>query len=269
MLNLPRSLAVALVLSFASCPSSAGTPSEQTPAYEQSLRARVQQYYGYMQQGKYTEAATLVTKATRDNFQNTHKGPFLSFNLDTIRFDPPGSPSPKKAEVTVMLETFPFGSVSTLHSPETTNWVRLGEIWSLEAPPPHVATFEELTKGGHPGQRQAPPDELKFTSVKSDLGKLKPGDIGVALFPFKNVSDHPVSLEVTTYCDCLVVKNLKKKYQPGETGELRLDFNSTNYLDEYAQTIFVKTSPGGVVTRLWITGYVVRLAPEKPEPPRP
>jgi hypothetical protein len=263
-----RCFAVSLFLTVTVFLQAAPVQSGQSlPPYEESLRARVQQYYGFLQLGKFAEASTLVTRGTRENFQNTHKGPFLSFTLDAIHFDPAGSTAPRKAAVTVQLEVFPFGAVSTLHAPETTNWTRVGEIWYLEAPPPHVATFEELTKGGKQA-KTAPPDEIKFTTFKSDMGKLKIGEKGVSIFPFKNTSDHPTTLEVTTYCDCLLVKGLKKQYQAGETGELRVDFDSTNYLDDYAQTIFVKTLPGGASTRLLITGFVLRPNQEKPETPQ-
>jgi hypothetical protein len=99
------------------------------------------------------------------------------------------------------------------------------------------------------------------------MGKLAIGEKGVSLFRFKNVADHPVSLEVSTFCDCLVAKGLKKQYLPGESGELRLDFDSTNYLDDYAQSIFVKSHPGGITTKLLITGFVLRPDPERPDKP--
>jgi hypothetical protein len=230
----------------------------------------VQQYYSYMQLGKFGEASAMVTKATRNNFLNTHKGPFLSFEFSTIRFDPADSANPQKAEVTVQLETFPFGAVAPVHSPETTAWILEGKAWYLEAPEPHVANFEKLFEGGKQA-KPAPPEEAKFTAFNSDMGKLAVGEKGSAVFQFKNIANHPLTLEVSTYCDCLKLTNLKKQYQPGETAELRFTFDSTNYLDDYSQTVFVKTGPGGATIRLLVTGFVLRPGmekpPEKPEKP--
>ena len=259
-----RTSAVALFLTlFASlCPAEVRL-EQAPPLYEQSLRTRVQQFYSYMQLSQYADAAALVTKATRDNFQNTHRNPFLSFSLGTIRFEPAGSPAPKKAEVTVDLQVFPFGATATLHAAEATAWVQEGNNWYMEAPKPHVATFEELTKGGKQAKPEAP-EEIKFATLQRDMGKLAIGEKGVALFAFKNSSNHPVTLEVTTYCDCLVVKNLKKQYQPGESAELRLEFDSKNYLDDYAQSVFVKSLPGGTTTKLLVNGFILRPGQEKP-----
>ena len=47
------------------------------------------------------------------------------------------------------------------------------------------------------------------------------------------------------------------EYQPGETGELVIDFDSTNYEYAYAQTVVVSTSPGDVKSYLKIAAHVV------------
>jgi beta-lactamase regulating signal transducer with metallopeptidase domain len=244
----------------AASPAHAPTEAPDVPA----LHARVQQYYSYMQQGRYGEAASFTTKATRNNFLNTHRNQFLSVKIDSVQlWGVKTADGPYRAQVTAQLETSPFGAVATVFSPETTTWAQVGKTWYLEAPAPHVPTFEELTAGGKPNKPEAPVD-VKFATTESDMGKLKHGETGVAIFPFKNTTDHPVTIEVSTYCECLVVKNLKKRYQPGETGELRLDFNSSQYLDDYAQTIFVKTLPGGATTSVHVKGFVIRPQAEIP-----
>jgi hypothetical protein len=163
----------------------------------------------------------------------------------------------------VVIEAFPLGAVSAVHASETTTWEQVGKSWYLEAPVPHVATFEELTAGGK--DSKAAPADVKFATLESDMGKLKHGETGEAVFPFENTTHHPVTLEVTTYCECLAPKDLKKKYLPGETGELRLTFNSRDYLDDYAQTITVKTLPGGGTTNVHVKGFVTRPGAETPE----
>src|SRR5207247_688180 len=104
------------------------------PLYEQSLRTRVDQFYADLQMGKYADAEKLVTDATKANFRERRKNPFLSFGLDAIRFDPPGSSAPQKAEVTVKLEVFTPGSTVPIRASETTNWVANANTWELEQP---------------------------------------------------------------------------------------------------------------------------------------
>ncbi len=235
----------------------------QALSSEQALRARVQQFYTHLQMAQFSDALTLVTKATRNDFLNGRHNPPQAFTLDKVRFDPPDAPSPKKAEVIVVIDTFAPGSVTPVKIPETSNWVLEGGAWCFEAPKPHVASFGDLTKGGQ--SKSAAQEEVTFSNFKEDMGKLAIGQKGVATFSFKVVASHPVSLDVSTFCDCLVVKNLKKTYQPGETGSFRIEFDSTNYLEDYGQTIAVKTMPGGGTTKLLVTGFVRRPDAPKPE----
>ena len=66
-------------------------------------------------------------------------------------------------------------------------------------------------------------------------------------------------------CECLRVKTEKKEYQPGESGELVIEFDPSGYKYNYEQTIVVKTDPGDLSTHLHIRAFVL---PRPQEPPQ-
>ncbi len=248
-----------------SFPCQISAQPQGVPAYEQALRDRVNKFYGLMRLGRFDDAEAFITDDTKPNFREEPKGPFLSFEIVGIKFETQGSAGPTRARVTVSLEIFTPPNPQTVSRQAITPWIRAGDTWLLESPKFKNADFRDLTKSAP--RKPLPPVEVKFEKDRFAMGNVIRGQKATARFAFKNISDHPVSLEVSTFCDCLVVKNLKAEYKPGESGEFTVEFDSTEYLDEYAQTIVAKSSPGGAETHLLITGYVPRPPPpaEKPK----
>ena len=111
---------------------------------------------------------------------------------------------------------------------------------------------------------------MKFGGHRFGLGLMKNGEKKVARFPFTNPTDHLVTItQVATGCECLTVKDFKKEYKPGESGELVIEFDSTNYPGLYAQTMVVKTSPGDATSYLLVEGETpIRVNPA-PAPGQP
>jgi hypothetical protein len=256
------SLALGLPLLLLARPS--GRPSfwelsaqakEVAPVYEQALRNRVEQFYSLMQLSRFADAEVYVTEATRQNFIDQPKGPFLSFEISTIKFEAKANATPDKAEVTVQQEVFVPPAPAPIRATSVTTWIRIGDTWMLQAPKVDIPTFTKLFDRKPKGPRPPPPPvEVKFDKESAEMGKVTRGQKGFAHFKFKNISDHPVSLEINTYCDCLTVKNLKPEYKAGESGEITVELDSTEFLEEYMQTIMVKTLPGTAETRLLISG---------------
>jgi hypothetical protein len=241
---------------------------DAAPGYEQALRARVEGFYGLLQVGKYVEAEAYITEASRQNFRDWPKGPFLSFEITAFKFETKQSGTPDRVQVTVEQQVFVPPSPAPVAAQSITNWLRVGDTWVLDAPKVEIPTFQRLfDRKPKPGRAAPPPIEVKFEKDRASMGNISHGQKGTVHFAFKNISDHTVSLEVNTFCECLVVKNLKPEYKPGEVADLTLELDSTEYLEEYAQTIIVKSSPGGAQTNLLVSGYIPRPAPpaEKPE----
>lgn len=235
---------------------------------EEALKARVQEFYRLLQVAQPTDAEPFVTKDTLDNFRNTTKKAFVSYELESVKVEPDGKTGTAKVNIQTII---PFSTTPAM-VPVTTQWKLQDGDWRVVMPKPQdMATlkdaFEQAKK--QKNEPPPPPDELKFKGKKFGFGIIAPGQIKVARFPFTNVTDHVVTLrEVLTGCDCLTVKTEKKEYKPGESGEVVIQFDPTGIEDLYRQTILVRTDPGGLKTLLNVDGFVQYKrdpAPKEPE----
>lgn len=230
--------------------SSAG---ERTAELEQALRQRVQEYYSLLQRGRWTQAEAYVTEDTLVEYRNQNKNAFLDFSVVDVKVDP----ACPEAKVVVQIRFFTGIAPQPVAALRKTHW-RLEEdgLWYVEIPKPDPRAFARLFEGR---QGYSPgPEDLKFEDHRSGLGVIEYGQVKQARFPFTNVSDHVVTLsEVLTGCECLQVKTTKREYQPGESGELVIEFNSKGFQRTYARTILVKTNPGELTTYLTVAAYVL------------
>jgi hypothetical protein len=95
--------------------------------------------------------------------------------------------------------------------------------------------------------------------------------VKVARFPFTNVSNHEVAIEVIQLgCDCLRMKTQQKEFKPGESGVLEFEFDPSHLQFNVEQPITIavvlKTQPGGAQGRLTIAAM---LEPGDGPPPIP
>lgn len=86
---------------------------------------------------------------------------------------------------------------------------------------------------------------LEWEKTKAEA-RLRPGDLGAdASFTFKNVSDKPlVILEATANCSCTVGKLEKRRFDPGETGELKVHFTAGGKRGKYLNWLTVNADSG-------------------------
>jgi hypothetical protein len=147
-----------------------------------------------------------------------------------------------------------------MEMPRTTRWRLVGGKWLVVVARPDPNAMQALfaTLSGKAAAKKTAPEELKFSGHTYNFANIQPGQIKVARFPFTNVTDHVVTItDVATGCPCLRLKTEQKVYKPGESGEIVIEFDSTDYEKGYAQTIVVKTEPGNLRTNLNVTGYIV------------
>jgi uncharacterized protein DUF1573 len=214
---------------------------------EQVLRKRVEELYGLMQAGRWKEVEPYVTEDSLEAFRNQKRNPLLGFRVGSIKLDADG----QAATVEVQLQVIPPPSPAPVTIPQTTRWRLVGGVWQVILAKP---VAEPFNLGGKTGP---PHEELKFKSHRYELGKIPEGQAKIARFPFTNVSTHPVQItDVLTGCDCLQVRLEKKEYNPGESGELAVKFDSADHQFLYEQTIVVKTDPGDLKSRLTISAFV-------------
>jgi hypothetical protein len=115
------------------------------------------------------------------------------------------------------------------------------------------------------------PSALEFRESRINLGIFTKDEKKQARFAFTNITDGPVEIsEVATGCTCLTPTYEKKMYGPGESGELVIDFDPARHLFLYAQTIEVKTEPGGRSHLLSLEAQIIPSnwrSPPEPENP--
>ncbi len=98
---------------------------------------------------------------------------------------------------------------------------------------------------------------IKFDEPVFDFGKIKEGEVIEQKYTFRNIGTAPlVILNATSTCGCTIPEIPKERIAPGQTGFVRVKFNSKN--KEGAQnkevTIFANTVPNH--TRINIKGVV-------------
>jgi hypothetical protein len=239
-----------------------GTSAAQTSQAE-TLRKRVGEYYSLVQLGRYTQAEDYMTPESKETFRKIAKSPFLSFEINSVKLDASG----QAAAVEVRIRAF-LGQVSTNPVPMSynTNWRLVDGLWYLvlpkDVPTSPLAAIANRNSSTH----NPKPGELKFKGQHFNLGHMDQAQKKVARFPFTNEADHVVTItDVITGTPLLTVENYKKEYKHGESGELAIEFAPVGLDSEYAQTVVVKTNPGGLITYLTIIAYVI---PPPREPPK-
>ena len=235
----------------------------QAQAQEQALRRRVEEYYSHLQLGRWTEVEAYLTPQSVEIFREESKNAFLGFQIDSITIDPDGQSATGEVRI---YYTIPQAS-TPVYLPKTTHWRLVNGVWYVDLPKPDPERFKNLfdseaRKASLPPS--PPPAELKFQEDEIKMGLVKAGDLPVARFPFTNVTDHAVTItEVRTGCKCLRLLTEKKEYQPGESGELAIEFDPIGYSYTYGQAVMVFTNPGELKTQLVIWANVDYHDPEK------
>jgi hypothetical protein len=247
---LPPTVALPFILQAWLLPS----PLWASDELETALRRRVTEYYSLMQVGRWADAKELITAESRDTFLIGHKGPFAEYSIKSVTIT-----ADKKATVVVKL-LIPTGmSVALVPVERSTTWRLVQNEWYLELPQAELNPVTQLYRARPGGAAKSVPPalEVRFKSNEINIGKIEPDHPTEARFEFTNVTDHPVTLEVFTSCECLTVKGLKRSYAPGELGEFTLVFDPANYKERYIQTIVVTTQPGGSRIFVDFRAYVI------------
>ena len=251
-------------LLLAATTASQQAASENVAEPAQQLRRRVQEFYSFLQMRQVARAEAYATKDSRERLRDQASNPFLGFRVVSLQVKPEGMNADVMIEMMVMAPymaaPFPVERKSQWRMEDGE-----GRIFVPEAPQLSLESMMGMG-GGEPAKA----GELKFGGHRFGLGLMKNGEKKVARFPFTNPTDHLVTItQVATGCECLTVKDFKKEYKPGESGELVIEFDSTNYPGLYAQTMVVKTSPGDATSYLLVEGETpIRVNPA-PAPGQP
>jgi uncharacterized protein DUF1573 len=239
-------------------------PATQAASSEATLRARVQQFYALLQMRQIARAETYATKDSRERLRDQTQNPFLGFKVGTVLVEPDGKSGKVSVELTVMA---PYAG-APMPFERKSDWTLEDGEWRIIVPAPPPEMSLDAMMGMAPDNDAPKPEELQFQGHRYGLGVMKAGERKTAAFPFKNISNHNVTMSrIDTGCDCLKVKTQQMTYKPGESGELTIEFDSTGFGYDYAQSVVVHTEPGDVKSYLQIHCEVVpKITATSPEP---
>lgn len=124
----------------------------------------------------------------------------------------------------------------------------------FSSPPPDVLSEENHKKG-----------VLVFGEEDFDFGKVMEGEVVSHTFSFRNEGEGPVKiLKTKSSCGCTVAKTALKKYQPGETGNMEVTFNTKGKHGIVIKTVNVFLK-GAVQDRMQLSLIATLVQPPHPK----
>jgi hypothetical protein len=253
------------------CLLAEAVPLAASLSSEEALRTRVEQVYAAYQQGDWSRVEKYLTKESRPSFRSRAKKPVLAYKIQSIKLDLGGD----TASVVVLIPVLAPMMSQPVATPQTTQWRLVKGVWYMELFKPDPSAMQSLLGGAPRPSAPAPPPpiisaELKFQTTWVGLEYVHRGEVKAARFPFTNVTNHEVSVEITQLgCDCLRLKTQQKAFKPGESGVLEFEFDPSNLQFQVEQPITIgimlKTQPGGAQAKLTIAAM---LEPGNEPPPK-
>jgi len=228
----------------------------QTPSVEeQALRTRVEQFYTALQEGDWLKAEGYLADGSKPIFRQESKQKLDSFEIKTIKIDPSGETATVVVELPVSFPNAP----GMKPFEKTTRWRLVNKVWLAELPKPDPQASPSLSHAMHddvnfrlPAASARRSKALEFAITTDNIGEMRAGHPAVARFRFKNSSSQVVRLtDVQLGCDCLKLTTSQREFQPGESGTLEFDLDTSgmqvSVREAFSQTVVVKTEPGGYV----------------------
>lgn len=102
------------------------------------------------------------------------------------------------------------------------------------------------------------PTEISFEKMSFDFGTVKDGDMVHHTFKFKNTGDkNLILINVTGSCGCTVPEDWPKHpIAPGETGEIKVVFNSSGRVGNVKKNVSVEANTNPTLSVLNLSGIV-------------
>jgi hypothetical protein len=239
---------------------------------EEALRTRVERLYVALQQGDWPQAEKYITKESKPIFRGQEKKPILGYQIQSIKLDPSGGTATVVVEIPSITPFMP----RLIPKPQTTQWRLVRGVWYLQLSRPDPAALQSLLNSPRVPPAPPPPPptvapDLKFEYFWVGLEYVHHGELKVARFPFTNVTNHEVGVEVVQLgSDSLRLKSQQKEFKPGESGVLEFEFDPShlqfNVEQSFTTEAELKIQPGGEHVMLTIAAM---LEPGDAPPPKP
>jgi hypothetical protein len=86
----------------------------------------------------------------------------------------------------------------------------------------------------------APAPHIQFASVTNDMEKIVGGQIVKCTFVFTNTGDRPLEItDVRSSCGCTTTGDWSRKVEPGQTGTIPIQFDSTDFDGPVSKSILI------------------------------
>ena len=110
------------------------------------------------------------------------------------------------------------------------------------------------------GFSQSPaPGMLTFEDTKHSFGFVKEGEIVKFEYKYKNTGQSPVIIsETKVECTCTKVEYPKEPILPGQSGVIKVEFNTKNKFDRQDRTVKVFSTGKGSPQDLRFKGVVLK-----------
>lgn len=90
-----------------------------------------------------------------------------------------------------------------------------------------------------------PKDKIQWDRTEYDFGTIQQGETVSTLFKFKNLSDTLFQIEnVLTSCGCTATEWSRERYEAGDSGSIKVTFNSKEKNKQHEKVVSVLTSHG-------------------------
>lgn len=98
---------------------------------------------------------------------------------------------------------------------------------------------------------------ISFEETSYDFGSVKQGEMVEHTFKFTNTGKSPLVIEsATATCGCTVPEPPKEPIAPGETGEIKVQFNSTGKVGMQSPVVTVRANTTPNITQVTLKGTV-------------
>jgi len=131
---------------------------------------------------------------------------------------------------------------------------------------PAIKPTNTQTQPQQPEVDPATAANLVFAENEFDFGTLEEGEKVEHVFKFENTSTNPLTISnARGSCGCTVPEWPKEPIAPGESGEIRVKFDSKGKKGKQSKTVTITANTAPANTILTITSDVIKLEGEDGE----
>ena len=125
---------------------------------------------------------------------------------------------------------------------------------------------QEQAKSKSPAEPAKTAPKITFENVVYDFGQVGPNKKHTGQFKFKNTGEALLKISEVTRCCGVVTRLEKKEYQPGESGTLKVEWNSGALPSIFRRQLTIHSNdPKNPQTTLSVTAKVVLKVNWKPK----